>query len=40
LARQLGPLTAVLISINRRYEVHSGRCISGLVELHAGDVKE
>jgi NADPH-dependent F420 reductase len=30
LARQLEPLTAVLISINRRYKVHSGIRISGL----------
>ncbi|HET9420964.1 MAG TPA: NADPH-dependent F420 reductase [Nocardioides sp.] len=31
LARQLEPLTAVLISINRRYKVHSGIRITGLV---------
>ncbi|MGZ8744804.1 MAG: NADPH-dependent F420 reductase [Nocardioides sp.] len=30
LARQLEPLTAVLISINRNYKVHSGIRISGL----------
>ena len=30
LARQLEPLTAVLISINRRYKVHSGLRITGL----------
>jgi NADPH-dependent F420 reductase len=30
LARQLEPLTAVLISINRKYKVHSGILISGL----------
>jgi predicted dinucleotide-binding enzyme len=30
LARQLEPLTAVLISINRRYKVHSGIRITGL----------
>ncbi|CAN5468336.1 NADPH-dependent F420 reductase [soil metagenome] len=30
LARQLEPLTAVLISINRRYKTHSGVRISGL----------
>lgn len=30
LARQLEPFTAVLISINRRYKVHSGLRISGL----------
>ncbi|MCD4524609.1 NADPH-dependent F420 reductase [Nocardioides sp. cx-173] len=30
LARQLEPLTAVLISINKRYKVHSGIRISGL----------
>jgi NADPH-dependent F420 reductase len=32
LARQLEPLTAVLISINRKYKVHSGIRITGLVE--------
>jgi 8-hydroxy-5-deazaflavin:NADPH oxidoreductase len=32
LARQLEPLTAVLISINRKYKVHSGIRISGLGE--------
>lgn len=30
LARQLEPLTAVLISINKRYKIHSGIRISGL----------
>ena len=30
LARQLEPLTAVLISINRRYKTHSGIRISGV----------
>ena len=35
LARQLEPLTAVLISINRKYKVHSGIRITGLE--HAGD---
>ncbi|HZJ07396.1 MAG TPA: NADPH-dependent F420 reductase [Nocardioidaceae bacterium] len=30
LARQLEPLTAVLISINKRYKVHSGVAIAGL----------
>ena len=30
LARQLEPLTAVLISINRKYKVHSGIRITGL----------
>lgn len=30
LARQLEPLTAVLISINRRYKVHSGVKVAGL----------
>jgi NADPH-dependent F420 reductase len=30
LARQLEPLTAVLISINRKYKVHSGIRIAGL----------
>ena len=30
LARQLEPLTAVLISINRKYKVHSGIRVSGL----------
>jgi NADPH-dependent F420 reductase len=30
LARQLEPLTAVLISINRRYKTHSGIRITGL----------
>ena len=30
LARQLEPLTAVLISINKRYKAHSGVLISGL----------
>jgi NADPH-dependent F420 reductase len=30
LARQLEPLTAVLISINRKYKVHSGVRITGL----------
>ena len=32
LARQLEPLTAVLISINRKYKVHSGLRITGLDE--------
>jgi NADPH-dependent F420 reductase len=32
LARQLEPLTAVLISINRKYKVHSGIRITGLPE--------
>jgi NADPH-dependent F420 reductase len=37
LARQLEPLTAVLISINRRYKVHSGIRITGLeAASHAG----
>jgi NADPH-dependent F420 reductase len=35
LARQLEPLTAVLISINRKYKVHSGIRITGLE--HTGD---
>ena len=30
LARQLEPLTAVLISINRKYKAHSGLRITGL----------
>ena len=30
LARQLEPLTAVLISINRKYKIHSGVRISGV----------
>ena len=30
LARQLEPLTAVLISINKKYKVHSGIKVSGL----------
>ena len=30
LARQLEPFTAVLISINRKYKVHSGLRITGL----------
>ena len=30
LARQLEPLTAVLISINRKYKIHAGLRISGL----------
>jgi NADPH-dependent F420 reductase len=33
LARQLEPLTAVLISINRKYKVHSGIRITGLPDL-------
>lgn len=33
LARQLEPLTAVLISINKRYKVRSGIAISGLTEV-------
>jgi 8-hydroxy-5-deazaflavin:NADPH oxidoreductase len=32
LARQLEPFTAVLISINRKYKVHSGLRITGLAE--------
>ena len=32
LARQLEPFTAVLISINRKYKVHSGLRITGLDE--------
>lgn len=31
LARQLEPLTAVLISINKRYKVHAGVAVTGLV---------
>jgi NADPH-dependent F420 reductase len=31
MARQLEPFTAVLISINKRYQAHSGVAISGLV---------
>ena len=34
LARQLEPFTAVLISINRKYKVHSGLRITGLGEPH------
>jgi NADPH-dependent F420 reductase len=34
LARQLEPLTAVLISINRKYKVHSGIRITGLDTSH------
>lgn len=34
LARQLEPFTAVLISINRKYKVHSGLRITGLAEQH------
>lgn len=34
LARQLEPFTAVLISINRKYKVHSGVRITGLAEGH------
>jgi len=34
LARQLEPFTAVLISINRKYKVHSGLRITGLTEPH------
>ena len=30
LARQLEPLTAVLISINKKYKTHSGVRISGI----------
>ena len=33
LARQLEPLTAVLISINRAYKVHSGIRITGLTPV-------
>jgi len=36
LARQLEPLTAVLISINRKYKTHSGIRISGL-DTHQAD---
>jgi predicted dinucleotide-binding enzyme len=32
LARQLEPFTAVLISINRKYKVHSGVRITGLCQ--------
>ncbi|WP_182524435.1 NADPH-dependent F420 reductase [Nocardioides dongkuii] len=35
LARQLEPFTAVLISINRKYKVHSGLRISGLEHADA-----
>jgi len=35
LARQLEPLTAVLISINRKYKVHSGIRITGLDDTAA-----
>ncbi len=35
LARVLEPMTAVLISINRRYKVHSGIRISGLEHADA-----
>jgi hypothetical protein len=34
LARQLEPFTAVLISINRKYKVHSGLRITGLSRPH------
>lgn len=34
LARQLEPFTAVLISINRKYKVHSGLRITGLDAAH------
>jgi NADPH-dependent F420 reductase len=34
LARQLEPFTAVLISINRKYKVHSGLRVTGLGEPH------
>ncbi len=34
LARQLEPFTAVLISINRKYKVHSGLRITGLSQPH------
>jgi NADPH-dependent F420 reductase len=34
LARQLEPFTAVLISINRKYKVHSGLRITGLNQPH------
>lgn len=33
LARHLEPLTAVLISINKRYKVRSGIAISGLTRV-------
>jgi predicted dinucleotide-binding enzyme len=36
MARQLEPLTAVLISINKRYKVRSGISVAGLD--HAADV--
>jgi NADPH-dependent F420 reductase len=34
LARQLEPLTAVLISINKRYKVRAGVAIAGMPEAH------
>lgn len=34
LARQLEPFTAVLISINRKYKVHSGIRVTGLDQAH------
>ena len=34
LARQLEPFTAVLISINRKYKVHSGLRVTGLSQPH------
>jgi hypothetical protein len=37
LARVLEPMTAVLISINRRYKVHSGIRITGLDERTSAD---
>jgi predicted dinucleotide-binding enzyme len=30
MARQLEPLTAVLINVNKRYKVRSGRAVTGL----------
>ncbi|MET7761391.1 NADPH-dependent F420 reductase [Streptomyces sp. NPDC005393] len=34
LARQLEPLTAVLISINKKYTTHSGLAVTGLTRSH------
>ncbi|MET8249025.1 NADPH-dependent F420 reductase [Streptomyces sp. NPDC005202] len=34
LARQLEPLTAVLISINKKYKTHSGLAVTGLTRSH------
>ncbi|MEU7057536.1 NADPH-dependent F420 reductase [Streptomyces sp. NPDC046197] len=34
LARQLEPLTAVLISINKKYKTHSGVAVTGLTRSH------